>query len=132
MTVPDTVETTDPAEVQRVVGPILACVERSCSAGRRVMFSSFDPDVCAALRAQQDRCAGQGRRAARGALPMAPLASIAAAIAHACCAVLRCARFPVVFLSGCGKYPHVDARRTSIDTAIQVASVLQLEGGGTQ
>lgn len=60
MATPDHVAVTPAAEVDRVVGPILAALERCCPAGapsaaRAVVLSSFDPDVCAALRARQSR-----------------------------------------------------------------------------
>jgi len=37
-------------------------------------------------------------------------------------------RFPVLFLSGCSLYPHVDGRRTSIDAAIGTALDAGLAG----
>lgn len=54
MTTPDTVERTPGAEVRRVVDPILAVVAQ-CAADRHVVFSSFDPEVCVALREGQTR-----------------------------------------------------------------------------
>jgi glycerophosphodiester phosphodiesterase len=58
MATPNDVAVTPAEEVARVVGPILETVERCCPpalGGRQVVFSSFDPDVCAELRARQDR-----------------------------------------------------------------------------
>ena len=58
MATPDDLAVTPPGEVERVVAPVLAAVERCCPpslGARRVVFSSFDPDVCAALRARQSR-----------------------------------------------------------------------------
>lgn len=58
MATPDHLAVTPADEVDRVVGPTLSVVERLCAAGgveRQVVFSSFDPDVCAALRARQSR-----------------------------------------------------------------------------
>eukprot|EP00192_Tetraselmis_astigmatica_P014101 CAMPEP_0117678352 /NCGR_PEP_ID=MMETSP0804-20121206/17249_1 /TAXON_ID=1074897 /ORGANISM="Tetraselmis astigmatica, Strain CCMP880" /LENGTH=317 /DNA_ID=CAMNT_0005487729 /DNA_START=327 /DNA_END=1281 /DNA_ORIENTATION=+ len=44
---------TPEAEVNRVVNPILAAVEKYAG-GRTVVFSSFDPDVCIAVRERQN------------------------------------------------------------------------------
>jgi len=60
MATPDDLAVTSADEVDRVVGPILAAVERCCPPAlraheRAVVFSSFDPDVCAAIRARQSR-----------------------------------------------------------------------------
>lgn len=69
MATPSNLAVTPPEEVSRVVDPILAAVERCCppSVGsgdgdgdtplqeRPVVFSSFDPDACAVLRARQRR-----------------------------------------------------------------------------
>lgn len=54
MTTPNTVAQTPTAEVRRVVDPILAVVAQ-CAGDRHVVFSSFDPDVCVALREGQSR-----------------------------------------------------------------------------
>ncbi len=54
MTTPDTVERTLAAEVRRVVDPILSVVAQ-CAGDRHVEFSSFDPEVCVALREGQTR-----------------------------------------------------------------------------
>jgi glycerophosphodiester phosphodiesterase len=53
MATPPEVAVTPAAEIQRMVGPILEVVARCTGAGRQVVFSSFDPDVCAALRQGQ-------------------------------------------------------------------------------
>lgn len=37
-------------------------------------------------------------------------------------------KYPVMFLSGCGLYPHVDPRRTSISAALQFAAQQDLAG----
>ncbi|KAI8473547.1 MAG: PLC-like phosphodiesterase [Monoraphidium minutum] len=94
MATPDTLAVTPPEEVERVIAPILAAVERCCpppAAGgaaapheRPVVFSSFDPDVCRELRARQSR-------------------------------------WPVLFLSTGGVDAHADARRTSLAAALEVA-----------
>jgi glycerophosphodiester phosphodiesterase len=52
MATPDELAATPEAEIQRMVGPILEVVGR-CGGDRQVVFSSFDPDVCRALRAAQ-------------------------------------------------------------------------------
>lgn len=41
------------AEVDRMVDAILGVTAAAVHSGRRMMFSSFDPDVCAALRQRQ-------------------------------------------------------------------------------
>ena len=41
------------AEVDRMVDAILRVTAGAVDSGRRMMFSSFDPDVCAALRQRQ-------------------------------------------------------------------------------
>lgn len=41
---------------------------------------------------------------------------------------VRSCRFPVMFLSGCGLYPHVDARRTSVPAALAVAATHKMAG----
>ena len=41
------------AEVDRMVDAILRVTAAAVDSGRRMMFSSFDPDVCAALRQRQ-------------------------------------------------------------------------------
>ncbi|KAK9808810.1 hypothetical protein WJX72_004106 [[Myrmecia] bisecta] len=54
MTTPDHVPTTTAGEVDRVVGAILDEVQHISKHSRRTLvFSSFDPEVCAALRARQ-------------------------------------------------------------------------------
>jgi hypothetical protein len=62
MTVPDHVPFTSSEEIDRVVGPIVACVEAACSSAaaagrgsRTIVYSSFDPDVCVALAQRQSR-----------------------------------------------------------------------------
>uniref|UniRef100_A0A7S3VIY4 glycerophosphodiester phosphodiesterase n=1 Tax=Dunaliella tertiolecta TaxID=3047 RepID=A0A7S3VIY4_DUNTE len=92
MAMPNTCPATPPEEVDRMVTPILECVQRHTeTSSRGVTFSSFDPDVCVALKSRQSR-------------------------------------YPVVFLSGMGLYPHADARRTSIEAAINHAASAQLAG----
>lgn len=54
MATPDELAVTPEAEIQRMVGPILEVVGR-CGGDRQVVFSSFDPDVCRALRAAQQQ-----------------------------------------------------------------------------
>lgn len=62
MATPDEMAKTPAAEIQRMVGPILDVVAR-CTVGspdpvqqqRQVVFSSFDPDVCRALREAQQQ-----------------------------------------------------------------------------
>jgi glycerophosphodiester phosphodiesterase len=54
MATPDELAATPEAEIQRMVGPILEVVGR-CGGDRQVVFSSFDPDVCRALRAAQQQ-----------------------------------------------------------------------------
>jgi glycerophosphoryl diester phosphodiesterase len=62
MATPDSMAVTPAAEIQRMVGPILDVVQR-CTVGspdpaqqcRQVVFSSFDPDVCRALREAQQQ-----------------------------------------------------------------------------
>lgn len=62
MATPDEMAVTPAAEIQRMVGPILDVVQR-CTVGsadpaqqqRQVVFSSFDPDVCRALREAQQQ-----------------------------------------------------------------------------
>ncbi|KAF5825964.1 Glycerophosphoryl diester phosphodiesterase family-domain-containing protein [Dunaliella salina] len=99
MAVPDTVAVTPAEEVQRMLTPILQCVDRHVgpSSTRAVTFSSFDPDVCIALRRELAQRAQQHR-------------------------------FPIMFLSGCGLYPHVDVRRTSIEATISTALDAGLTG----
>lgn len=59
MATPDDLAVTPSSEIQRMVGPILEVVHRcnspASSSYRQVVFSSFDPDVCRALRAAQDQ-----------------------------------------------------------------------------
>jgi hypothetical protein len=43
------------AEVDRMVDAISGVTAAAAASGRRMMFSSFDPDVCAALRQRQQR-----------------------------------------------------------------------------
>lgn len=99
MTTPDTVTRTPETEVERIVGPLLAVAAKHAQqeqqegqAPRTVMFSSFDPEVCVALRQR---------------LP---------------------ASNPVLFLSGGGKYMHVDPRRTSVAAAADFAVAAGLQG----
>ncbi|KAF6264812.1 Glycerophosphoryl diester phosphodiesterase family-domain-containing protein [Scenedesmus sp. NREL 46B-D3] len=54
MATPDELAATPEAEIQRMVGPILDVVGR-CGGDRQVVFSCFDPDVCRALQAAQER-----------------------------------------------------------------------------
>jgi glycerophosphodiester phosphodiesterase len=54
MATPDELAATPEAEIQRMVGPILEVVGR-CGGERQVVFSSFDPDVCRAVRAAQEQ-----------------------------------------------------------------------------
>lgn len=56
MTTPDTVAATPPEEITRMLDAILPVVE-NCTAGssRALMFSSFDPDVCAEVARRQSR-----------------------------------------------------------------------------
>lgn len=62
MATPSDMAVTPAEEIQRMVGPILDVVQR-CSTGssdpaqqqRQVVFSSFDPDVCRALREAQQQ-----------------------------------------------------------------------------
>jgi glycerophosphodiester phosphodiesterase len=51
MATPPELAATPADEIERMVRPILDVVAR-CSGGRPVVFSSFDPDVCRALRAR--------------------------------------------------------------------------------
>lgn len=55
MATPDDLARTPDEEIERMVRPILEVVA-ACSAGseRPIVFSSFDPDVCAALRQRQE------------------------------------------------------------------------------
>jgi glycerophosphodiester phosphodiesterase len=60
MATPDSLAETPAEEIQRMVGPILDVVQRwtvgssdPVQQQRQVVFSSFDPDVCRALRAAQ-------------------------------------------------------------------------------
>jgi glycerophosphodiester phosphodiesterase len=60
MATPDSLAETPAEEIQRMVGPILNVVQRwtvgspdPMQQQRQVVFSSFDPDVCRALRAAQ-------------------------------------------------------------------------------
>ncbi|GBF91679.1 glycerophosphodiester phosphodiesterase [Raphidocelis subcapitata] len=107
MATPRELAVTPAAEVDRVVGPVLAVAERCCppagaaaAAGagaapgrgeRPIVFSSFDPDVCAALRARQSR-------------------------------------WPVLLLSAGGREPHADARRAGLGAALRVAAGGGLDG----
>jgi glycerophosphodiester phosphodiesterase len=53
MTTPSTVKATPQEEVDRVVNPTLEIMNK-CSGGKRVIvYSSFDPDVCLALKQRQ-------------------------------------------------------------------------------
>jgi glycerophosphodiester phosphodiesterase len=63
MVTPDDLAVTPAAEVQRMVDPIMEVVNKCSSSSssnsstqqqRQVVFSSFDPDICKALRASQD------------------------------------------------------------------------------
>eukprot|EP00983_Pelagomonas_calceolata_P018882 593778-Pelagomonas_calceolata.AAC.6 len=86
------------------------------TSSRGVTFSSFDPDVCVALKSRQSREACKPQKAATQK-------------GSACFNALnRTGRYPVVFLSGMGLYPHADARRTSIEAAINHAASAQLAG----
>ncbi|KAF5828339.1 Glycerophosphoryl diester phosphodiesterase family-domain-containing protein [Dunaliella salina] len=57
MAVPRWCPATPPQEVDRMVTPILECVRRHTGMGqtssRNITFSSFDPDVCVALKSRQ-------------------------------------------------------------------------------
>ncbi|KAF5825329.1 hypothetical protein DUNSADRAFT_11603 [Dunaliella salina] len=56
MALPNTCPATPPEEVDRMVTPILECVKRHTSgrtSSRGIIFSSFDPDVCVALKSRQ-------------------------------------------------------------------------------
>lgn len=57
MAVPDTVAQTSATEVDRCIGPILECLSYTRSSHRQIMFSSFDPEVCRALRDRQNSVA---------------------------------------------------------------------------
>lgn len=54
----DAVVDTPDAEIRRMLGPILAVVGRHQRASRPIMFSSFDPLICAALAQQVRRQPG--------------------------------------------------------------------------
>lgn len=56
MSVPHTIAVTPAEEVDRMVLPILACVD-ACTrdSGRTVLFSSFDPDVCVRIAQLQNK-----------------------------------------------------------------------------
>lgn len=92
MAMPDNVEATPAEEIDRMLTPILKCVEENATnSNRTIVFTSFDPDVCLELARRQSR-------------------------------------YPVMFLSGCGLYKHVDPRRTSIPAALQLAAENKLSG----
>lgn len=92
MTVPNHIHSTSPEEVDRVVLPVVECVEACAQGGdRTIVYSSFDPDVCVKLAQYQSR-------------------------------------YQVMFLSGCGIYPHVDPRRVSVPAAINFAEEHNLAG----
>lgn len=113
MATPSSLARTPDEEIERVVGPVLATVERclaeergaaaavgvgsdavrsTASSPRMVVFSSFDPDVCAALRA---RAGGN---------------------------------HPVCLLSTGPTEPHADPRRTSLPAALTFAASAGLAG----
>ena len=77
------------SQVQRVVRPILECVERHTGFGRTssrgIAFSSFDPDVCVALKAHERNMYPVLYLSECGASPHADVrrTSIEAAIQHA-------------------------------------------------
>jgi glycerophosphodiester phosphodiesterase len=101
MATSDDLAVTPAEEINRMVQPILAVVNKySSSSGssygeagprRQVVFSSFDPDVCRALRAAQDQ-------------------------------------HPVMFLSTGGRDWHADPRRMSIEAALDEAMSSRLSG----
>ena len=98
MTSPSDLEKTPQEEIDRVVNATVNSinsierrVEEEGLPKRPLMFSSFDPDVCLAIKQKRPK---------------------------------DC----VMFLSGGGKYEHVDPRRTSINAAIQFARVSNLQG----
>jgi glycerophosphodiester phosphodiesterase len=55
MATPDSCPRTPQAEVDRMVNAVLGSMNYMANSRRRMMFSSFDPDVCAALRLRQQR-----------------------------------------------------------------------------
>ncbi|CAK0736854.1 hypothetical protein CVIRNUC_000814 [Coccomyxa viridis] len=56
MATPVELVVTPPQEVERMVGPILKAVEALGTYGsRQIVFSSFDPEICRALRQRQQR-----------------------------------------------------------------------------
>lgn len=99
MATPDDMAVTPADEINRMVRPILEVVSRCSSSSetghlqqpRQVVFSSFDPDICRALRAAQDQ-------------------------------------HPVMFLSTGGRDWHADARRMSLEAAVEEAMSARLSG----
>ncbi len=54
MTTPDTQISTEPDEINRMLQPILSTVQQALqTSSRKVFFSSFDPEMCQALRKRQ-------------------------------------------------------------------------------
>jgi glycerophosphodiester phosphodiesterase len=135
MTTPDHVAATPQAEIKRMADAITAVVEAaSRNSNRRVIFSSFDPDMCTAL-AQQQRQSAQNTGAmdsnraatAQYSQSQAALLPVAAA-AEELITPHTIASIPVFLLSDVGDTAHADIRRNTISAAVDFAMQHDLRG----